>query len=564
MSKINPTLLGSVWDNLIAITEEVGVVMRKTAHSPQVREGSDFSVGMCDYKGDLIAQGNFSPAQLGGMPFIVKHMLKDWIPVEKWEPGDCVLCNDPALGTGHLPDVYFVVPAFFDNKLVAFIIIVCHNIDVGGARPGSLSIVGVEELVQEGLHFYPINFYKRGEINQTLHDVMWWNVRDPEVLLGDMKAQRAAIEYHGLPRLVALFEKHGLEMMFTYFEEIIERTERATRDKISKLPDGKYPAVDYIDGYGPGTPPIKLNVTVEVKGDEMIIDFTGTDPQVPAGINIYLTYNRAYTMAGVKAVLAPQIPMNEGGWRPVKVTAPEGCFVNAKTGAPCGGRAIIGPVITTIVTTALAPLFPDRSLGGYSNLMHLSWGGRNPKTGDTIASVLSFYGGHGASSSADGTEDAGPYIASNMPVEVWESKVPTRIESFTIVPDSGGAGKYRGSISVRKDIRVLFHECRFNVGTVRTKFGPPGIFGGKPGGVSSVDIYRDGDKQEIGGMANSHFQYNDVLTVISAGGGGYGNPLERDIQLIEEDVARGYVSIEGALRDYGVTIDPNTGKGHRI
>ena len=564
--QIDMSKLGDVWANLIAITEEMGIIMRKTAHCPEIREGSDFSAGVFDNKGQLVAQGNFSPAQLGSMPFLLKSILRDWFPPEKWAPGDCVLTNDPTLNSGHLCDIYTVVPIFFEGQLVSFVSIVCHEIDVGGAVPGSQATIEVEELVNEGIHLYPIKFYKKGEINKELSNIIAWNVRDPETLLGDLKAQRGALEHQGLVRVTKLFERYGVETMFAFYEEIMKRTEMYTRQRISELPDGEYTAVDYFDDYGPGTDPIKLKVMVKVKGDEILVDYTGTGPQVPIGTNVYFNYTRAYTVQPIKSMLTPDTPMSEGDYRAIKVIAPEGCFVNPKPTAACGGRAINGNTIASAVLSAIAPLFPDRATAAYSSLTHLSFGGRDHRTGRQIADVMLFLGGHGARACADGVENTGAHMMSNAPVEVMEVMYPIRIERFSIIPDSGGAGKYRGSPAFRKDVRCLYRESRSNVLSERVKFGPPGLAGGKPGLKTSYTLYgQDGSPpQELAGKANYHFKHGDLISVVVAGGGGYGNPLEREVALVEEDVARGYVTIDGALRDYGVEIDPKTGKGRRV
>jgi len=271
-------------------------------------------------------------------------------------------------------------------------------------------------------------------------------------------------------------------------------------------------------------------------------------------------------MQAIKSMLTPEIPMSEGDYRAIKVIAPEGSFVNPKPNAPCGGRAIDGATFASVILAAIAPLFPDRAAAGYSCLAHLSFGGIDPRTGRQVADTMLHPGGHGARACADGVEESGPYLLSNVPVEVEEVAYPVRVERFTVVPDSGGAGKYRGSPALRKDVRCLYHESRSNVLAERVKFGPPGLFGGKPGAKAGYTLYshEGGKAQKLEGKANYHFQYGDVISVVAAGCGGYGNPLERDVGLVEEDVAKGYVSIEGALRDYGVEIDPKTGKGRRV
>lgn len=557
--KLPPVTLGNIWNTLIAITEEIGVVLRKTAYSETVREGTDFSIAIFDAEGREVAQGNFSTAQLGSMPFLVKDILANWYPAESWKPGDAVACNDPQLGSGHLPDLYIVAPVFFNGKLVSFIGCIAHQLDVGGYWPGSVGVTGVTELVQEGLRILPMKLYMAGKPNEDLFRIIEGNVRDPVKTLGDIKAQRAALEHHGVPRIIELFNKYGIETMFTAYAEMIDQVANATREAIMALSDGVYYAEDYLDGYGPGTPPMKICEKVEIKGDMLTIDLAGSSEQVPAGYNCYPNYTRSYIHTGLKSMITPKLPVNEASLVAFKVTAPQGSFLNPYPNAPCAGRQTTGQTIVSCFNAATASLFPKKQLAAYSNVSIISYVGKNPKTGRVQVGWQVTGGTHGATGEHDGVEDIGPFIAANMPSEVWESEYSVIIKRVETIPDSGGPGKFRGSPGALVETEFLYPEgCKLVTAGERHKINPPGINRGKPGATGKIFLLRGGKEQILEPKETYALKYGDIIIHYGAGGGGNGDPLEREVEKVEEDLSEGIISIEGAKQDYGVVIDPET------
>lgn len=555
---VDPITLASVWNGLIAAAEEVGIAIRSTAFTEAIREGDDFSVGVFDTSGRMVAQGNFSPGHLGAMPFTMKQFLQEW-PLGTWEPGDAVTTNDPLIGTGHFPDFCMAVPVFFDNRVVAFVVATCHHIDVGGAAPGSQQVEGIVDFFQEGLHVPPVRLYRKGELVRDIFRIIGANTREERVL-DDFQVQRNALQYHGLPRVEELFKRYGAPTIEACFEEIIERTEAAVREEIRRLPQGTYSYTNYLEDYGPGTPPVTVNVTLEIRDSDIVVDFAGSSPQVPAGINSYISYTRAYVYCALKCILSPDIPQNEGGIRPITVTAPEGSYFNPRYGAGCGARAMNSMRIAESVLAALAPV-SKRAVAPYGGWSHYCFGGIDPRTGRRVVGTEILAGGHGARLSKDGIDFlVGPFNINNLPAEPWEAAFPLRVEKLQTAVDSEGAGQYRGSPGIYKEVRFLMDDWTFANLAEKEKHVPPGLFGGGPGMKGSTILVRDGEEQVLEGKRTyTGMKHGDLLKVTVGGGAGCGDPLERDLRAVWEDVVvNKFVSIRGARERYGVVIAPST------
>lgn len=553
--QVDPVTLSSVWTTLISIAEEIGIIIRRISSSATVREADDFSAGIFDSNGLMTAQGVFSPAHLGSMPFMLKEILKEF-PPETWAPGDCIVANQPWVGAGHCNDIYATVPAFFQNRLVGFLSDILHHIDVGGMRPGSQAISGALDVFADGIQIPPVKLYRKGEANEEVFKIVSANVREPEMVIADLRAQRNVLQHYGVSRLVELFQRYGLETMTACGQEIIERTEEAVRSEIAAIPNGKYCGETYVDDYGPGTPPIKLKVTVEVEDRSIVVDFAGTDPQVPAGLNCYLNWSRAWTIYAINALFRSSVPHNEGGMRPIMVTGPEGCFLNPKKGAPCGGRAATTTPVCELTMHTLLPARPERAIAPYGGLCHGSFGGIDPRSGRRFVGTEYCVGLMGARYNKDGLWTYGPGLPRNIPIEVWETAYPLRVESLEILPDSAGAGKFQGCPAVRKDIRFLADDWSYANLTRRHRWVPAGPDGAKPAMRTSTVLVRGGNQEELEGSGNYEgLRHGDLLRLTAAGSGGWGNPLERDAQMVLDDVIEGYVSVEGARRNYGVVIN---------
>jgi N-methylhydantoinase B len=554
--KVDPITLASVWNGLIAAADEVGIAIRSTAFTEAIREGDDFSVGVFDGAGRMVAQGNFSPGHLGAMPFTMKQFLLDW-PLDTWAPGDAVITNDPLIGTGHFPDFCMAVPVFFGDRAVAFAVATCHHIDVGGAAPGSQQVEGIRDFFQEGLHVPPVRLYRKGERVRDVFRIIGANSRE-ERILDDFLAQRNALEHHGVPRLRQLFRTHGAEVVEACFDEMIERTEAAVRAEIRKLPRGTYTYTNFLDDYGPGTPRVKVNVAVQIEGDEIAVDFAGSSPQVPAGINSYISYTRAYVYCALRCVLTPSVPQNEGGIRPIRVTAPEGSYFNPHYGAGCGARAMNSMRIAESVLAALAPVSP-RAVAAYGGWSHFCFGGIDPRTGRRVVGTEILAGGHGARRDKDGLDFlVGPFNINNLPAECWEAAFPLRVEKLQVAVDSEGAGTHRGSPGIYKEIRFFMDDWTFANLTEKEGYVPPGLSGGMAGMKGTTVLVRDGEERALEGKGTyTGMKRGDLIKVTVGGGAGWGDPLERDPRAVWDDVVvHRFVSVEGARTRYGVVIDP--------
>jgi N-methylhydantoinase B len=552
--EVDPVTLGVVWGALLSIAVEIGTTIHKTAYSEQAREGQDFSVALFDKQGRLLVQGPYSPGHLGAMNFAILNAMSAY-PPETLRPGDVILLNDPALGSGHFPDFFVSQPAFHDGRLIGFSTNIVHHTDVGGARPGSQAVEGIFDYHQEGIFIPPIKIVEAGEEVEQVIRLIASNSRTPENLKGDLRAQRNSMRV-GERRMAELVERHGLETYEACVEIILDQAEARVRERIAQIPDGSYRFEDFMDDCGPDTEPIRVAVTVTVEGDRMAIDFDGTDPQTESGLNSYFNYTRSYTYMAVKCLTDPSGPMNAGALRPITITAPEGSFVNPRRPAGGGPRAIVCHRVFEVVIGALAQAVPEDVVAACSHFANPTWGGFDPARGKRFVTYELVFGGTGARAHRDGVEAmSSPFNASNIPAEALEITQPAVVERFEIVPDTGGAGEFRGGCAVRRDVRVLGEKVKFNNLSERQRFRPYGLLGGEPGALGRTVINPGTDRERIvPGKASIDLEYGDVVSFQLSGAGGYGNPLERDPDRVARDVRLGYVSRNAARERYGVVV----------
>ena len=550
-ANIDPITLTVIWNGLLAIAEEMGSTLRRTAFSEAVREGEDFSTGVFDIQARLVAQGNFTPGHLGSMPYVVRTVL-EYFPVADLHPGDAILLNDSFLGSGHFPDCFLVSPAFLNNEVIGFVCTTAHHIDVGGAAPGSQKVHGVTEAYQEGLRILPIRLIRAGEFDADILRIILGNVRAPEKVRGDLRAQANA-NRAGVVRLEELHSQYGRDVTESAFDEILERSEKRMRELIGDMPDGVYSFDDQMDDYGPGTPPIKVAVDVTINGDVIEVDFSRSSDQVPAALNSYLNYTRAYTFFAVKVYCDALLPQNDGGMRPIIAKARPGSFFNPTFPAPSGGRAALQIRIFDAINGALAKAMPHRAMGAFSHWSNPNIGGLDPETGKPFVMYDLMFGGYGGRSDKDGAEALAPVMnCRNIPVEVHETHNPVRIHCLELIQDTGGAGKYRGGLGLRKDIELLAEEAIMTGLGDRHDTQPYGIFGGKAGARAETILNPDTHPQTLGSKDVTSLRRGDIVSFRLAGAGGYGPPAERDLKAIRRDIADGYISFNAAARDYGV------------
>ena len=554
-SPFDPITLEILWRRLVSIVDEADASVARTAFSSLLRDAHDYTCMFTDSRGQELVQGTFcTPGQAGAMAIGVRELIRSR-PLSDYRPGDVFIINDPWALAGHLNDVCVWSPIFFREKVVAFTACVFHHADIGG-RVASDN----REVFEEGLFLPLVKLYDAGRLNEDLLDLIRWNVRTPEEVAGDIRSQVAANHVCG-QKIVEMMEEEGLDNIDDLADEIIGRTEKSMRSAIARIPDGNYPYEGIIEGAG-NRKDITIRMTVSVDGDDIVVDFDGTDDQVGWGVNVVYNFTYAYVFMAIKSAFDPDIPINEGAIRPVKMTAPEGSVVHCRFPAAVAARMQVGHFMTEMVFKALSAATPDNIIagsGGTPAQTNIFYGKRHD--GQPWHTMIIRGGGMGASSRADGHHCAiFPANGANTPVEIFESDTPLIVESRTLVEDSGGPGRMRGGIGRQMTIRVPdgdlapLSPTSIAVQAGRYRYPPEGIFGGSPS--QKARFLKNGKAADPSGL--TFCKPGDVIAFYSAGGGGYGNPLERDPDAVAEDVKKGYVSIEAARKEYGAVIDPES------
>lgn len=551
-STVDAIDLSVIWSTLVSIAEEMGTTLRATAFSEAVREADDFSTGLFDRHGRLISQGNFTPGHLGSMPYVVQA-VEHYYPRGTLEPGDSVILNDSWMGSGHFPDFYMVTPVFVEKEFCGYVVNIAHHVDVGGAAPGSQKVMGVTEAFQEGIRILPVRALRGGKWDEELLRVLLANVRLPDIVRGDLDAQRNA-NFTGAARFRELIGTYGSEKVEAVVEEILDRSEQRTRELIRAVPEGSYAFEDVLETCIPGDPLVRVAVDVTVAGGEVVVDFSRSGDQVAAAINAYINFTRAHGFFAIKVFTGARLPHNEGGLRPIKVIAREGSFFNPRFPAPSGGRAAIQIRIFEVINGALAKALPSRAMAGFSHWSNPIISGAHPRTGGRFIYYDLIFAGYGAREGVDGIEGLAPVLnCANIPVEVHEAYNPVLIRCLEAIPDSGGAGTHRGGCGVRKDIELLADEATVTLLGDRHMQPPYGLFGGEPGALARTVLNPDGAAEDLLSKQTATLRKGDVLSLRLAGAGGYGPPGKRASSAIEEDIADGYVTQEGARARYGRT-----------
>jgi N-methylhydantoinase B len=549
---VDPITLTVIWNALISIADELGYTLRHTAFSEGVREGDDFSTALFDRNAIMIAQGNFSPGHLGSMPAMAKHVLR-YFPADTLKPGDSILVNDSFIGAGHFPDTYEIMPVFLDGRrLVGFVACSAHQVDMGGAAPGSQKVHGVTESYQEGLRILPVRFVREGRVDEDILRIVLGNVRMPDKVRGDLLAQHTA-NLTAAERLAKLFGDYGTETVESSYQAILDRSEQSMREALAKVPVGTYSFEDHMDDYGPGTPPIRMAVDVTFDGKgEVEFDFSRSSDAVPAAINSYINYTRAYVVFAIKSFCNALEPQTEGSMRPIKLKVREGSFFNPRFPAPSGGRPILQIRIYDTINGALAKALPHRAMGAFSHWSNPNIGGIDDRTGRPFVMYDVSLAGYGGRFGSDGAEALSPVMnCTNIPVEVQEAMNPIRVHRFEFIADTGGAGQWRGGCGIRKDIELLNSTATFSHLGDRHVFQPYGIFGGKSGSLAESILNPQGNGEQLHSKETREIKKGDILSFRLSGAGGYGPPEMRDPKAIAEDIADGFVTHEAAERDYG-------------
>jgi N-methylhydantoinase B len=540
MTGIDAADLGNAWDRLISITDEMLGSLVRTSFSTNVRESYDLSCMLFDARMRSIAQGTYSvPSFTGTAPQTVRQMLERH-PPETLAPGDVLATNDPWIGTGHLYDINVLRPIFHRGRIAAYALSITHLPDIGGL---GFSATG-RSIFEEGLRLPIVKLVERGVPNAQLLELIALNVRVPEQTLGDLHANIACTEVAA--RLVAEFmAEYRLESIDQIADGIISKSEAALRAEIAAMPDGHYRneiRVEGIDG------PLTLAIALDVQGDRLHADFTGTSPVVPAGINVPINYSRAFVVYAVKCVTIPRTPNNFGCVVPITVSAPENCVLHALPPHPTGGRHIIGHFVNPLTMGALAQVVPDRVQADSGMFSLVNVQGRR-KDGRDVSSIYFSSGGFGALNGKDGAAVVpSPSNMTGTPVEVWEEVTGLTILSKELLPDSGGAGASRGGLGQRIEmVNDSGGELTVSFLLSRTEFAASGLQGGGSG--TRRDCLING--KPVHPKRRYQLAPGDRLTLIEAGGGGFGPPGDRREEAIRRDLEEGFVTPEAARRDYG-------------
>jgi len=551
--QIDPITLTVIWNTMLSIADELGTTLRHTAFSEGVREGDDFSTALFNSDALMVAQGNFSPGHLGAMPTCVKHAL-NYFPAESLKPGDSILLNDSFLGSGHFPDTFQIMPVFIETQLVGFVACSAHQVDMGGAAPGSQKVHGVTESFQEGLRLLPVRLVREGDIEEDIMRIILGNVRMPDKVRGDLLAQHTA-NLTAAVRLQALFRDYGIDTVEAAYELILNRSEQAMREALSKVPAGIYSFEDYLDDYGPGTQPIKMAVDITFSGDgDVELDFSRSSDAVPAAINSYINYTKAYALFAIKVFCNATQPQTEGAMRPITIKAREGSFFNPKFPAPSGGRAILQIRIFDTINGAMAKALPQKAMGAFSHWSNPNIGGIDDRTSKPFVMYDLSLAGYGGRYGEDGPEALTPVMnCTNIPVEVHETHNPIRIKCLEFLPDTGGAGQWRGGCGLKKEIEILNSTATLSHLADRHKFQPYGVFGGQPGTLAETYLLRKNEKKSLASKGVEELRKGDILSFLLSGAGGYGPAELRKKEAIEKDIEDGYVTLQGAKKDYNWT-----------
>jgi len=551
----DPILLEVFKNGFEAIADEMALILMRTAHSPIVRDAMDFSTALCDAHGDNLAQGLTTPMHLGSFHDAMRHLIGQY--QGRIAPGDVFIANDPYLASGqHLPDIYVVQPIFHANRLCGWAATIAHHVDVGGLVPGSNSL-GATEIHQEGLRLPFLKLAEAGVVNAMLMEIIAANVRVPDLVLGDIRAQMAAARA-GERGLVDLVNRYGADVVIAYGDALQDYAERLARAAIRGIPDGIYGFEDEIDGLGEDPVAIPFKVRITVGGDEIQVDWSGTSPQVRGGVNAPISFCKSNVYAALRSIMPADVPNCHGYTRPITVTAPEASVVNARYPAPCGARGITGYRIVDCMFGALAQAVPDRvAADGAGGSTLPSFGGWSEDGRQFVFSEC-IMGTWGATSRHDGQEGV-PHMASNqanVSVEMIEAAYPIRIERYGILQDSGGAGEFRGGLSMVREYRMLADDIYFGVRSDKSIHPPHGLFGGTSGGPALNLVSTAAGDRTLPPMPVDRLTLNrgDVFRHVMAGGGGYGNPLARDPDRVREDVIDGKVGAIQARTAYGVVL----------
>lgn len=551
--EIDPITLEILANAIRSIADETFVALMKSAYSTNIKERRDHSTAILDPRGRLVVQSSAAlPIHIASMSGLMSRLLEKY--AGEIHDGDVFVANDPhEAGGTHLPDINYATPVFVQGELLAFVCNIAHHADIGGMTPGSMA-GGMSEIFQEGLRIPVIKLFRRGELQQDIMDLLLLNVRVPAERRGDHYAQMAACRL-GKRRLLEVVSTHGASLVRRSFDEIISRTQARLRSAIARITDGVYTFEDVMDGDGVARRDIPIALEATVEGDRIRFDFGGTSPQVPGNINVTMNATQAAVCYALKALLDPEVANNQGVLDAAEIVAEPGSMLNATFPAPVASRAHTCQRIIDVVLGALAKALPERVVAAANGANTTAvFAGTDPRTGSGYLYLETLGGGMGARPFKDGKDGVQVHITntSNLPVEAIEMEYPLLVEEYSLVEDSGGAGRYRGGMGLRRVVRPVDHDCIFNGVGERFTHRPWGLFGGEPGG-SGRFLVRDaaGETTRLQDKPGEVALENGQCVIVETpGAGGYGSPAERRRDDVDEDRRSGKFSAEYVTAHY--------------
>ncbi len=557
MDPITTEVVGNAFQS---IAEEMGVALVRSAYSTNIKERRDCSCAVFSSNGGLISLAEHIPIHLGSMQGLMTQIAQNR-SIWALNSGDVIIANDPYRGGGsHLPDISLLKPVFNQKQIVAFVSNIAHWSDVGGRSPGVGTAGDSTEILQEGVRIPPIRIASKGQVRDDLLELLLLNMRDRKERLGDFRAQIAALQL-GERRLHELFDRFTTTTIASSIEELHAYSERCLQTALREIPEGTYRFTDQMDDDGVSDQPLDIQVAVTIFHEPkptVSFDFTGTSAQAAGGINMAWPALLATVLYSVKAIVAPQVPLNEGFQRPIQIKSPKGSLVNAQEPAPVGGRTDTCQRVVDAILGALSQVIPERVVAASNGATTaIIFGGTEILSGRDFVYVEALGGGMGARASKDGMDGVQVHITntSNLPIEAMEMEYPLRVMCYGMVPNSGGPGKFRGGLAIRKDIQAL-KPVLFSAHSDRHRIPPWGLEGGTYGGRGRFLLNPNSPQMKVVASKVSDILVHegDVISIQTAGGGGFGSSLERDPELVAYDCLQGKVSDQEARDRYGVVI----------
>jgi N-methylhydantoinase B len=536
---------------LIYAAEEMGIALKKSAYSPNIKERMDHSCAIFNHRRELVAQAEHIPVHLGSMALAVRLGIDEYN--SKFECGDMLLLNDPYISGTHLPDLTLIAPVFHGQKIIGYVANKAHHTDIGGMAPGSLA-ADSKELYQEGLIIPPIKFVKRGIIDLEISRLIYSNVRTPKVQLGDLRAQIAA-NNTGINRLLELVYVYGVETVHEAMDSIMDYSEKRMRDEIRKMPDGVFSAIDYMEPLSKEDDFVEIRVKIDKYNDTLVFDYSGTNPQVEYPINAPLGVTIAGIYFTLISITDPTIPINDGCFRPISLIIPEGTMMNPIRPAPvAGGNVETSQRNVDVLLRVFSQITPDKVPAASQGTMNNITIGGLKENGEAWTFYETIGGGSGGRPDKDGVDGIHVNMTNTMntPIETLEAYLPLKFISYQFRKDSGGPGKYRGGCGIERSWTLTSAKATLSVMAERGEIGPWGLKGGCDGAMGEYLIIKpDGEIHSLPSKCTVSISRGDTFVIKTPGGGGYGDPKERASEKIKDDVLNGIISLIQAREVYG-------------